>query len=76
MSAIKATAYAFPFLFALTSPSYASIHDGGFHGAGFHGPSAFRGGAFNRGNFHGVARDRFWPLSAPFTISRIIKDPN
>jgi hypothetical protein len=60
MSAIKATAYTLPFLFVLTSPSYASINRGGFHGGGFHGPSAFHGGAFNRGNFHGVARDPFF----------------
>ena len=62
MSAIKATAYAIPLIFAFSYPSFAAFHGGGGHmghmGGGFHGGGAFHAGGFNHG-FRG-GRGRFF----------------
>jgi hypothetical protein len=59
MSAIKATAYAIPLIFAFSYPSFAAFHGGGGHiGGGFRGGGPFHAGGFNRG-FRG-GRGRFF----------------
>jgi hypothetical protein len=82
MSAIKATAYTFPIILALTIPSFAAYHGGG-HIGGFRGaePSmlealtmASEAGAVvssltARGGFAGRMNTR--SVSARFTISRV-----
>jgi hypothetical protein len=68
MSAIKATAYTFPIILALTIPSFAAYHGGG-HIGGFRGGGAFHAGGLNHG-FRG-ARGRFfrggqWWICGPY----------
>jgi hypothetical protein len=49
MSAIKATAYAIPLIFAFSYPSFAAFHGGGGHIGGGHMGGFRGGGAFHAG---------------------------
>ena len=51
MSAIKATAYAIPLIFAFSYPSFAAFHGGGGHMGGGHMGGFRGGGAFHAGGF-------------------------
>jgi hypothetical protein len=82
MSAIKATAYTFPIILALTIHSFAAFHGGG-HIGGFLGGGAFRAGGLTMASEAGAvvsfaavnggfaALTNMKLVSAPFTTRSV-----